>query len=264
MATAWDNVLRNQLLDRRERLAAAIGFREGSERLAALLHEVDTALERFDDGTFGVCANCKGTIEADRLMADPLVCTCLDCLSVQQKRALEDDLGLAARIQSGLLPKEAKYDGWAVSFRYQPAGPVSGDYCDLLADQSGAGLMFLVGDVSGKGVAASLLMSQLHAIFRTLSPFATAVEELVHRANRIFCESTLSTHYATLVCGRAGPSGDVILCNAGHCPPLVVGKRGCVPVSRQAYPWVSSAKPPTPATASTSNPARPSLSTPTD
>jgi sigma-B regulation protein RsbU (phosphoserine phosphatase) len=236
MATAWDNVLRNQLLDRRERLAAAIGFREGSERLAALLHEVDTALERFDDGTFGVCANCKGTIEADRLMADPLVCTCLDCLSVQQKRALEDDLGLAARIQSGLLPKEAKYDGWAVSFRYQPAGPVSGDYCDLLADQSGAGLMFLVGDVSGKGVAASLLMSQLHAIFRTLSPFATAVEELVHRANRIFCESTLSTHYATLVCGRAGPSGDVILCNAGHCPPLVVGKRGCVPVEPTGLP----------------------------
>lgn len=236
MATAWDNILRDQLLDRRERLAAAIGFREGSERLAALLHEVDTALERLDEGTFGLCEHCKGVIEPGRIMADPLVCTCLDCLSAPQKRALEDDLDLAARIQNGLLPKEVKYDGWAVSFRYQPAGPVSGDYCDLLADQSGLGLMFLVGDVAGKGVAASLLMSQLHAIFHSLSPFATAVDDLVHRANRVFSESTLSTHYATLVCGRAGSSGDVVLCNAGHCPPLVVGKRGAVTVEPTGLP----------------------------
>jgi sigma-B regulation protein RsbU (phosphoserine phosphatase) len=41
------------------------------------------------------------------------------------------------------------------------------------------------------------------------------------RANRLFCESTLSNHYATLVCGRATARG-VELCNAGHCPPLVL------------------------------------------
>jgi len=48
------------------------------------------------------------------------------------------------------------------------------------------------------------------------------VNQLAERANRVFCESTLAGHYATLVCGRAGADGDMEFCNAGHCPPLLV------------------------------------------
>jgi sigma-B regulation protein RsbU (phosphoserine phosphatase) len=48
-------------------------------------------------------------------------------------------------------------------FHYAPAGPVSGDYCDLIECDSG--LLFFFGDVSGKGLAASLLMSHLHGTF---------------------------------------------------------------------------------------------------
>jgi len=51
---------------------------------------------------------------------------------------------------------------------------------------------------------------------------------LMERASRVFCESTLPNHYATLVCGRASASGEIEVCNAGHPPPLVVrgGGRG--------------------------------------
>ncbi len=82
----------------------------------------------------------------------------------------------------------------------------------------GGSLYFLLGDVSGKGVAASLLMSNLHATIRSLSSVGLTVEELLTRANRLFCQHTLDTHYATLVCGRSIAPGVIELSNAGHWP----------------------------------------------
>jgi sigma-B regulation protein RsbU (phosphoserine phosphatase) len=73
-----------------------------------------------------------------------------------------------------------------------------------------------------------MLMAQLHAMFRTLISVGLPLNQLVERASRVFCESTLPTHYATLVCGRADSSGEVEICNAGHLPPLVVRASGGV------------------------------------
>src|SRR6185295_13109493 len=62
----------------------------------------------------------------------------------------------------------------------------------------------------------------LHAMFRTLISLELPLADIMERASRLFCESTLPTHYATLVCGRARASGEVEVCNAGHVPPVVV------------------------------------------
>ena len=48
------------------------------------------------------------------------------------------------------------------------------------------------------------------------------MNQLIERANRLFCDSTLSTNFVTLVCGKASPTGEVEMCNAGHCYPLAV------------------------------------------
>ena len=72
----------------------------------------------------------------------------------------------------------------------------------------------------GKGVAASMLTAHLHAIFRSLSTPTGPVNELVAKANRVFCEGTVGSFFATLVCGRLGRDGFVEVCSAGHCPPL--------------------------------------------
>jgi len=129
---------------------------------------------------------------------------------------------MAARIQTTLLPRRAvRTGGWEACYHYQPLGPVSGDYCDLIPS-AGGGLLFIAGDVSGKGVASSLLMSHLHAIFRSLLSVGMPIGALLERANRVFCESTLPSFYATLVCGHAHANGDVEICNAGHCPPVLV------------------------------------------
>jgi phosphoserine phosphatase RsbU/P len=215
-----DTALRNQLLKRRERLEGAIPETRHAEPLVALLREVDSALERMQAGTFGICETCHDTIESDRLLADPLCRNCLDHLSPSEQRALERDLDLAYQVQRGLLPRPALAPhGWRMAYQYEPLGAVSGDYCDLIILDDGTGY-FLLGDVMGKGVAASMLMSHLHAIFRSLTTATRQVHELVAKANRIFCEGTLSTFFATLVCGRLGKDGEVEICNAGHCHPL--------------------------------------------
>jgi sigma-B regulation protein RsbU (phosphoserine phosphatase) len=173
-------------------------------------------------GTYGLCETCHDPIEQDRLIADPLIRFCLDHLTTSEQRSLERDLELAAEIQRGLLPKShLVIENWEAAFHYQPAGPVSGDYYDLIATDDGE-ICLLFGDVSGKGVAASMLMAQLHAIFRTLATQSLPLDQLVARANALFCASTLANSYATLVCARTTPGGTVKLCNAGHCPPLVV------------------------------------------
>ena len=219
------SLVRDQIVDRREKLQAAVAAVGPRPELTALIAEVDAALRRVDTGAYGLCEVCQDPIEPDRLLADPLVRFCLDHLTPGEQRALERDLELAARIQRGLLPPPASaYTGWDIAYYYRPARLVSGDYCDLAA--AGGATYFMLGDVSGKGVAASMLMSHLHAMMRALITPELPIDALVARANHMFCESTLPSHYATLVCGRAMPDGSVDLCNAGHVPPLVVRESG--------------------------------------
>ena len=221
MVTAFDP-LREQLLDRRQKLELVSGSFHEAPEFTRLLQEVDNALERMDDGTYGLCDLCHDPVETDRLIADPLTRFCIDHMSEAGQRALQDDLELAAQIQKGLLPRrDYKVDGWEIAYHYQPASLVSGDYCDLITTPDDE-FYFLLGDVSGKGVAASMLMAHLQALFRTLTSIGLPLSSLLERASRVFCESTLPTHYATLICGKANTTGELEMCNAGHLPALLV------------------------------------------
>lgn len=219
MATAQRTYLRTELEQRHNRLEIALRSPSADRSLSSLLCEVDAALARMDAGTFGLCETCHDSIEADRLLANPLEQFCLDHLTNEERRALESDLLLAARIQQTLLPpRDFAPNGWHVRYHYAPAQVVSGDYCDMF--ESKAGLVFLLGDVSGKGIAASMLMSHLHATFRSLADAELPLDKMVGVANRIFSESTMAGQFATLVVGRATHDGAVELVSAGHLPLL--------------------------------------------
>jgi phosphoserine phosphatase RsbU/P len=224
MATAEQAYFRPQLEQRRERLLSAL-HSSADASLSNLLSEVDAALARMDEGTYGICETCHDPVEKERLLSDPLVRFCLEHLTREEQRALESDLELAARIQKGLLPPpEMSAAGWQVRYHYEPVGPVSGDYCDVL--ESDGGLLFLFGDVSGKGVAASMLMSHLHATFRSLARANLPLQRMVEAANHVFSESTLAGQYATLVVGRATHDGSVEFVSAGHLPVIHLGHDG--------------------------------------
>ena len=222
--TAYVNTVREQLLAGRARLAEVLGTRE-SERMQYLLEEVDDALHRIDHGAYGVCEICQGTVEDDRLRENPLARVCLDCLTPKQQRALEYDLELAAQIQKGLLPDpNTSFEGWEIAHYYQPANLVSGDYCDVIRENGH--LYFIMADVSGKGVAAAMLASNLRAVFRSLIPLGLSIEDFMLRANRLFRESALPSQYATTVFGRTSTKGDLELVNVGHLPVLLSTENG--------------------------------------
>ncbi len=225
MATTENSYFRTELELRRERLLSVSQANATDGALGQLLASVDAALSRLENGTFGICEKCHDTIEADRLLCDPLIRFCLDHLSADEQRALEKDLVLAAGIQKALLPRQDWcVDGWQARYHYQPANIVSGDYCDLIETEDG--FLFLLGDVSGKGVAASMLMSHLHATFRTLAGQNLPLQKMVEHANRLFAESTVAGQYATMVVGEAKPSGEITYVSAGHLPLFHISAAG--------------------------------------
>ena len=235
MATLEISFLQSQLAERKRRLEGAIALRPQDGGLASLLSEVDSALERMDKGSYGLCEECHEPVEQDRLMVNPLVRYCLDHLSQQQRAALQRDLDLAADVQRNLLPKSNLCTGdWHTCYHYLPHGPVSGDYCDLISHDGE--LFFVLGDVSGKGVAASMLMAQLHALFRSLIGLGLSLGQIIAQANRVLCGSALAGQYATLVCGVAKSAGELEIHNAGHLPAILVRHDGALQIESMGMP----------------------------
>jgi phosphoserine phosphatase RsbU/P len=221
--TAAD-VLRRQLEDRKTRLNATLA-REGPDaELVRLLRQVDSVLGRLGSDDYGRCLICDGRMDDEDMRMNPLLEYCLCNLTPEQQRALQNDLELARRIQGALLPDpDLAEAGWEAAYRYEPAGVVSGDYCDLwLRPGDGESVYFAVGDVSGKGIAASLLMAHLQSAFRSLLGAGVPLADLAVRVNRQLLAASIPTHYATLAFGRAGADGRLEIVNAGHCPPLIV------------------------------------------
>jgi sigma-B regulation protein RsbU (phosphoserine phosphatase) len=228
--------LRKQLTERRERLEDSAKNLTEPIKIYRLLQQIDRTLEKIDKGSFGICDVCHDPIEPERLAFDPMVTVCLDHLNLEQQRALEQDLELAGRVQRGLLPREyINVDGWEFSYRYQPAGIVSGDFCDFLQIDDNS-FFFVLGDVSGKGISASLMMSQLHALIRSFVTFGLPLPEIVRRTNRVFCESILSNNYATMVFGKGNHDGTIEFCIAGHNPPILFKDKDIIKVKATGIP----------------------------
>jgi sigma-B regulation protein RsbU (phosphoserine phosphatase) len=223
-------------VDRRSRLQAASAG--GAAAVADLLLAVDSALERLDTGVYGACCRCDGHVEADRLVVDPLATVCLECLSDDEKQALQRDLELASSVQATLLPpRDFACGEWLGHYSYRPLGTVGGDYVDVLRPQGPEGdVVVLLGDVSGKGVAAAMLMSHLHAGVRALAGTECCLAALVEGANRLLHGASAANLYATLAAVRLGTDGVAEVVTAGHLPVLVVHNREVAPLRTEGLP----------------------------
>jgi len=135
--------------------------------------------------------------------------------------AFDREMATAAQLQRMLLPPSPfTTNGWTAEHHFVPAGHVSGDFVDLVPFRDR--VYFMLGDASGKGAAASLIMAQLHAMFRTLIPFELSIDDLMTRASGLLCSNSLPAQYATLVAGYLAADGQVVIANAGHPPPLAI------------------------------------------
>ena len=234
MITATDTYFRTELLERRQLLAHAT--RESSRpELRNLLADVDAALARLDRGTFGECEVCHEHIGTGHLIHDPVARCCEEHPTPSEETRIQRDLSLAHDLQIGLLPRQgAAIGGWQYRYRYEAAGEVGGDFCDVIPIPSRHETVVLVGDVSGKGVAASLLMSSLVATFRSLSSLALPTGELLSRVNALFNDSAPRATYATLAAATLLPDGAIDLYSAGHWPPILRSGTAAAPVRLDA------------------------------
>ncbi len=142
-------------------------------------------------------------------------------------RRVEDEIRLASEIQAGLLPKAPPvlpgYDIAGASF---PAEVVGGDYFDFITGTDRGGLAICLGDVSGKGLSAALLMANLQATIRGQALLDLPPAECVEHANALLARSTDPDKFATFFYGILDPNEHVLAySNAGHDPPLLVSRR---------------------------------------
>jgi serine phosphatase RsbU (regulator of sigma subunit) len=132
---------------------------------------------------------------------------------------------VAAEIQRGLLPEFAPVvPGYGVVGSNRPCRTVGGDYYDFGMD--GGRLHFALGDVSGKGTGAALLMTVLRAAVRGYWGEGEP-SVAVARINRSVCQNVTPGKYVTFFMGRMDPgTGEVAYVNAGHNPPIMVRADG--------------------------------------
>ncbi len=142
------------------------------------------------------------------------------------KAAIESELKVASDIQMSMIPKiHPAYpdrDDIDVFGQLTPAKAVGGDLFDFyIRDEK---LFFCIGDVSGKGVPAALVMAVTRAQFRTVSAHESQPERIVARLNETMCEGNESMMFVTLFVGVLDlPTGRLRYCNAGHDAPFIIG-----------------------------------------
>ncbi len=137
---------------------------------------------------------------------------------VEQER-LARELELAAEIQRSLLPDQSDKDFPIVGINH-PARTVSGDFYDFFPLDDGR-ICFNLGDVSGKGMNAALLMAKTASLYRCLGKTIRKPGRLMARVNAEICETATRGMFVTLAGGIYDPATGVVrLSNAGHEPPL--------------------------------------------
>lgn len=145
------------------------------------------------------------------------------------RERMERELELATEIQQRFQPSAppiiSGYEFQGISFSCYEIG---GDYYDFVPRHDGKMLVAL-GDVSGKGTAAALLMSSVHAAIHAQVAAKTVLDEAISSVNRYLAENTPANRFVTLFAGELDPvTGNFRYINAGHNPPLIGKHDGSV------------------------------------
>ena len=143
---------------------------------------------------------------------------------VERARKLQSELEIAREVQRHLFPKDpAQADGLDFAVNCLPAQAVGGDYYNYWQGSHG-GFHFALGDVSGKGIAAALLMASIQATLNGLAARGNLpLEHMMGELSRLVLEGSLPDRYTTLILGTYDPASHRLgAVNAGHVPPVLI------------------------------------------
>jgi serine phosphatase RsbU (regulator of sigma subunit) len=143
-----------------------------------------------------------------------------------EKARLEQEMRIAAEIQQALLPKPRASLGFVEAAAASvPCRSIGGDFFDYI-DQPGRSFGFTLGDVAGKGPPAALMSAMMQGMFAAQAPAAEGPAAAITRFNKALCRRGIEARFVTLLFGIMTVDGKLTYCNAGHNPPLVLGKAG--------------------------------------
>ena len=187
------------------------------------LQVIETALDKTDHQTLGVCEVCHGYVESGLLEMDYTASVCLDHFSDREKRQLENELELSQVVHKAMLPQQLPtIPGVDLSVFSQPAQILGGDYFDFFQFRDGA-YGFAVADIAGHGVSASILLASMQTALRTIVPESESPAEVIERLNRYFLHNIHFTTFVTLFLARFEPATHTLVySSAGHNPPLLL------------------------------------------
>jgi predicted ester cyclase len=169
-----------------------------------------------------------------------ILCSIADGLIVREER-IYDSAGVVERLEKVRIDRELKtaaevqrsllaHTSFARPFceiaaRSLPCRAIGGDFFDVMELPSGS-VALVVGDVAGKGPAAALLAAMLQGVFACEARDDSSPAQTIARMNRILSDRQATSKFATLVYGVLSPDGRFVYSNAGHNPPVVVGRGG--------------------------------------
>jgi sigma-B regulation protein RsbU (phosphoserine phosphatase) len=185
-------------------------YLDGRERAGLLSPKVQASLEAF-------ATQAALAIDSARLYGE-----------AAEKARLDHDLRIAAEIQQRLLP-EPRWSGGSFDLAATsiPSRTIGGDFFDYL-DMTEGRFGFGLGDVAGKGPPAALLAASVQAHFSAQAPVLIDPAATMAGLNRALLRRAVEARFATMFYGALSPDGQLVYCNAGQEPPVVVRATGAV------------------------------------
>jgi sigma-B regulation protein RsbU (phosphoserine phosphatase) len=144
-------------------------------------------------------------------------------------RRIEDELAHGRRLQRSFVSLQApEFPGYEIASHYEAAREVGGDFFDLFRlRRRGRPLSIVIADVTGKGIAAALLMAFSRPLLHAAIDHTTGPAEALERTNQILVDERRSSLFITALCARLDlPTGHLRVANAGHEPPLLIRGNG--------------------------------------
>jgi len=155
----------------------------------------------------------------------------------RQRERIDQELKIAQIIQQQFLPKSVPdLPSWHVAAFYRPARTVGGDFYDFIPLPDGR-VMFVVGDVTDKGVPAALVMASTHALLRAAAPRLISPGKVLGHVNEMLCVDIPAHMFVTCLALVLDPvSGQIEFANAGHDVPYVRTRHGVQELRARGMP----------------------------
>jgi phosphoserine phosphatase RsbU/P len=151
---------------------------------------------------------------------------------ITQRERISREIEIAREVQERLFPQSyPDVPGVDLAGYCRPAQAVGGDYYDFFVLDDGR-LALALGDISGKGISAALLMASLRASLRSIASLQqNDLASLIHRVNNLVYESSTTNRYATFFYAEYDPNTRLLtFVNAGHNPPYILRKGQAIPL----------------------------------